>query len=508
VKRARPVVLAWAFVAGLTGVPYLQAFLHPPPGQAFAGFFYYVDDQYNYLSFVQQAEEGSFLFVNKLVTAEHAPSLVNLEWWAVGRLSAILGHRPLVAYRLFGLVAAFLLLAGADHWLRKAGLPESHRLPALLLVSTGAGLGGILFALGRPPLRCLDLITGLFPFIGLLVNAHFVTGTALLLWALAAQVEAARPRDHAKAALLGTALGLVRPYDLVMLGVVRTTGVLLTEPASRWWRRLLPLAGLLPVVLYNGWLFYLNPAFAFYARAPYQFPALLDFLPAFAPALLLAALALGAGEDDAQARTSRTHLLLWIALGFFVVVANPLHFSLQFLVGIGLPLLALGALALRRFPPAVTLLAVLALGTTAFFAVRLTSSPNPYWFVPREHMAAAEAMRGSCGRGDIALTPPGIGQLVGGLSSCKSYVSHAIGPDFERRNAETQTFYAPDTAPTTRQRFLDQRCLTHLLLPGDAGVVPTGWLGAETEFRRFAWVGAPPRISLYARPRPAGCSPP
>lgn len=505
-KGARPIFFAWAFVAVLTSVPYLQAVLHPPPGRSFAGFFFYVDDQYNYLSFAQQAEDGAFLFVNKLVTTDHSPALVNLEWLTVGRLAALLGHRPALAYRLGGLAAAFVLLAGADRWLRALGLQDSHRLPALLLVSTGAGLGGILFALGWPSPRCLDLGTGLFPFVGLLVNAHFVVGTSLLSWALFAFATAGRARDHWKAGLLGTAVGLVRPYDLAVLGAARGLGVLLTQPARDWIKHLLPLAGLVPVVLYNAWIFYGNPAFAFYTKAPYRFPALLDFVPALLPAGLLAAGALLVRSDEPDARRLRTHLFLWIVVGLLVVLVNPTHFSLQFLVGIGLPLLLLGALGLGRFPPGVTLLACLLLGTTALFAVRLTLSPNPYWFVPREHFAVAEAMRVSCRPGDVALTPPDIGLYVGGLSACKAYVSHPIGPDFARRSEEWTAFLAPDSPPGVRARFLDENCITHVLLPGDGGPVPARWLGEGTAFRRFALVGRPPALSLYARARPPRCS--
>ncbi len=48
----RPVLLAWVFLAALTGLPYLRASLAPPPGTTFVGFFYFVDDAYNYLSYV------------------------------------------------------------------------------------------------------------------------------------------------------------------------------------------------------------------------------------------------------------------------------------------------------------------------------------------------------------------------------------------------------------------------------------------------------------------------
>src|SRR5688572_13716434 len=146
-KTASPVILAWLLVSGLTSLPYLWAAAHPPPGRAFVGFFYYVDDAYNYLSFVQQAEDGALLFRNKQISPPQPGRLVNLEWWLVGRLSAVLGRRPALAYRLFGVAAALALLAAVDRWLVAAGLPSTHRLAALLLVSVGGGLGGALLTL-------------------------------------------------------------------------------------------------------------------------------------------------------------------------------------------------------------------------------------------------------------------------------------------------------------------------------------------------------------------------
>src|SRR5215510_12441314 len=123
-----PVTLVFLLLATLTGLPFLAALLQPPAGRTFTGTFYYGDDFYNYLSYVQQAEDGAFLFRNKLVLEDHAPALVNLEWWAVGRLSRALGRRPLLAYRLLGLAATLALLLGIDRWLAAGGLPPSHRL--------------------------------------------------------------------------------------------------------------------------------------------------------------------------------------------------------------------------------------------------------------------------------------------------------------------------------------------------------------------------------------------
>jgi len=506
-RSAPPVLLAGTLVATLGLLPWLRATLEPPPGRAFVGFFYYVNDQYNYLSFVQQAEDGAFFFENKLRRERHPAVLVNLEWWLVGRLSAWLGRRPVLAYRLVGVAATFALLAAVDLWLRRSGLPAGHRLPALLLVALGGGLGGALFAVaGWPIHRCLDLSTGLFPFVGILANAHFLAGSALLVLSLAAYASARGPASWAGAGALGTALGLVRPYDLVGLVAIRGLGVALADPPRAWLGRLLPLAGLLPVAAYNYWVFYRTEAFAFYARAPYAFPPFLDFVPALGPATLLAATCLGAPVSSDEARRARRHLVAWAILGGLLVLARPVHFSLQFLVGIGVPVLALGALGLSRLRPGWTLIATAALGTTAIYAVFFfLLRPNPYYFVPAERLEAARALRPFCRPGDLALTPPDIGQYLAGLTACRAWVSHEIAPEHAERLALLNAFYTSMT-PAERASVLDRLAIQEVLLPGDAGEVPGGWLGEATPFRRVAMVGPEgARLSLYAR-RPAPTS--
>src|SRR5262249_40345967 len=152
-------------VLAITVTPFAVAALDPPPGQAFIGTFHYGDDYYNYLSYAQQAEDGAFLFQNKVLLQEHPGALINLEWWLVGRLSRLLGGgRLLLSYRLFAAVAALGFLLVADRWLRRLGLGQAHRRPALLLLATGGGLGGVLFPFtSRDFKNCLDLYGGLFP---------------------------------------------------------------------------------------------------------------------------------------------------------------------------------------------------------------------------------------------------------------------------------------------------------------------------------------------------------
>lgn len=502
--RWRAVTLVWLLLSSWTGGLYLRAALDPPPGRVFAGTFHWIDDFYNYVSYAQQAEDGSFRFRNKLqAPADSRPELVNLEWWAVGRLSLLVGRRPFLAYWIFGLLASLALVAGVERWLRGAGVPEASRLPALLLVLLGGGFGGLLFELTPLPVsRCLDIAVAFFPFLEVLANPHFTAGTALLLWALWALAAVPGPRGALLGILLGTALGLVRPYDLALLGLVRALGIAATEPPRRWARAGWPLLFLLPVLAYDLWLFFGSDQFASFRRGA-AFPRWGDFLPALGPAVALALLSLrpGAGAPDPGARAARAHLWAWAAVAGAIIVARPGSFSLQLLVGAGVPLLVIGAAGLARLGPRVTTLLALALSTSAVVATRVVLAEDPNWFVPRERMAAGLALRELCAPGDLVIGPPDVSLYAVGLSRCHALLAHPAAPDHERHLAEAREFYAA-WAPPERAAWLLRRGVTHLVLPGDAGPVPMGWLGDGTPFRLVARVGAGPgSLGIYARPR-------
>lgn len=499
----RGVVLVWLLLMVVTGLPYLEAALRPPGGHQFVGTFDYDDDFYNYLSFARQAEDGAFLFRNKLVLEEHAPALINLEWWTVGVLSRALGGRPLLTYRLLGMVAAFFLLLGIDRWHWAGGLPPSHRLVALLLVGTGAGAGGFLTHVARrDPWESLDIHVGLFPFMEILTNPHWVVGTALLLWSLWFLMTG-DGRHRSWGVLLAAAVGLVRPYDFVLVVGIRILGVCLSTPYREWLRRGWPLAALIPVVLYNGWLFYGNPAFAFYTRIEYVFPPRVGFLWALGPAAALALTVLGRRPRAALESAVRWHLLAWIGLGL-AMIAAPVHYSTQFLVGLGLPVLALAALGLARWPRVWTVAASVLLAGTALSAVSARRAHNPAWFEREDVLEGVQAFERACRENELAMAPVRLGFYVGGLSPCRAYTSHGVEPDHRRRQGETQAFYGP-SAPSWRAALLDAHCVSLVMLPR-AGPIPTVWLGEGTPFREKAVVAGGLGMALYSRPGRESCA--
>jgi hypothetical protein len=492
------VLLAWVVLSTLTQLPYAQAWLVPPAGTSFVGFFYYVDDQYNYLSYVEQAERGALLFENKLVLEAHAPTLVNLEWLVVGRLSRLLGGHPFLAYRLLALGASLGLLAGVDRCLRTGGLPASHRFPALLLSGLAGGFGGLAWKLGWLPLPlALDLTTGAFPFVELLANPHFAAGTALLIWCLWRLTTASRPLEHAQGVLLGTTLGLVRPYDLMLVGASRLVGVLATEPIRRWPAALAPLLGFVPVLAYNAWVFHVVPSFGSFGLS-YVKPSSAALALAMGPATALACLTLRRWPSEHGAKAMHVHLLAWAIAALAIVTLHPVGFSLQFLVGSATPLLILAGMGLHRLPRAALLLATLVLCSSSITALSIVLARNPRWYAPSERVGAATALRQSCREGETLMAPQDIGLYALGRSACRAYSSHVVEPGHDRRLDTVAAFYGP-MAPAARGELLARLGITELVLPGDAGEAPTAWLGPETPFRRQSSIAGPyGSVSVYA----------
>jgi len=493
-------------VGGTSAALLLRAALRPPTGAVFVGSFYYVDDFYNYLSYVEQASRGELAFQNKLAPPDAPAALVNLEWLGVGWLSALLGGRPLLAYRLFGILAVLALVALVDVWLGRVGLPARARLPALLLVFTGGGLGGPLAALGLvEPAGALDVRAGLYPFQEVVSNPHFVVGTALLLLALLAFADG----RAVLGVVAGTVLGLVRPYEVVLLVAVLAISTLATRSRAAWPRGLLPLVGLAPVVLWNAWLFLASPGFRVFSSARYAAvgPTPLELAIALLPGAALAVAAWWVPAPDELSARHRLLLALWAGLAVAVGVARPVSFSLQLMVGIGVPLLALSAVLLARMGRGVLEAAVVLLAGTSLYVVALTAGPGR-WHVPAERFRVAERLRAICRPGDVVLAPPDVGLYAGGLSPCWPYVSHAAAPAYPERDREARRFYSPDAGPE-RGAIVDRACARVVVLPPTPGPDGGDWSLEESGFREVpddSGRGGGPAVLVRDR-LPPGCPP-
>jgi hypothetical protein len=274
------------------------------------------------------------------------------------------------------------------------------------------------------------------------------------------------------------------------------------------------MALLLPVIAYDAWVFYRVEAFASFMAIQYVFPHLADFAWALGPAAMVAAaawlLARAQGlppvpaPEDRPARRVALHFAIWLGLAGTVIVAHPVNFSLQFLVGVGVPLLGLAALALASFPPVATYAATAALASAAAIAVQITLLASPSWYVPSERLVAARALRAACRPGERLLSPPDIGLYAGGYSACTPYVSHAAAAGFDEREAEVRRFYEARD-PAWGAALLDRACIAHLVLPLASPL--EAHAGAGAPFHAVAVAGRAPRaIVVYSRTGPPPCA--
>ncbi len=502
--RLRPVVLVWLLLTAITTSLLLRALWAGPAGTAFVGTFFYVDDFFNYLSFVEQAQHGVFLFRSKLVSPALPGALVNVEWLAVGWFAALLGGRAVLAYRLFGIAVLGALVMVADRWLVRCGLPVERRLSGLLLVFTGGGLGGLLYVVGwLPGERALDLRTGAFPFVEAVANPHFLAGTALLAAALLA-FAARRP---ALGAALGCLLVLVRPYDAVLLTAIEVSAVVLLHRPAEWPRRLLPVATLLPFLAYSAWLFLVSPGFRVFSSPFYAARAfsVFDLALALGPAVLLALFSTPVWRSlESAARAHMTRLLAWVVIAVVISAMRPVSFSNQILVGVGLPLLLLAAVGIARLRPTLLTLAVPPMATSALVVAWLATIPSPTSHPPVERWLAAEALRGVCRSKDLVLAPPDIGLYVGGLTRCWPFVSHAAASDHGQRARDVTRLYDPRSSPAERSQILADVCPDHIVLPP---ALPKDWLGTGTPYAPTRLIQGP-RATLAIWSRVGSCRAP
>ena len=427
---------------------------------------------------MQQAEDGAFLFQNKLEPSPHAARLVNLEWWAIGRLSAALGGRPFLAYRIFGVFASLALLAAVDAWLRRAGLPASHRLPALVLVATGGGLGGLIFELtDRPVGDSLDLSTGVLPLHGdagepALHGGHRPRALGPARARAGPAVARRGPRHRARA----------RP-TLRRRGAGSREGPLGGRPraASAVAAALVPLLAPWPRpwLTTSGSSSPTRPTASFSGR--YDFPGAALFAWALGPAAAVAAFAPGPARDDPAGR-ARAHLWdlgrrgprprLRSAAGIRDAVPRRPGYP---------PPRARGAGVGAPSPRAHLRGPRVAFASTAVVATRIVLAPDPNWFVSRELMAAAEALRPHCRPADVVYAPPDVSLYTIARTACRAVVAHEAASGFAERAAEMGRFYR-EGPPEWRRQVLDRLGVT---VPGRAR---RRGLGPRRLSRRGEWL--------------------
>lgn len=476
----RLLVPLWLGLAILTTLPYLSAWLWPPPGQHFTGAIFYPDDFFQYLSFAEQAQRGRFLFVNKFDPRPHEPILANLEWWSAGLLGRWLGGAAL-GFQFLRLAALAALLAACHGLLTLCGRTGPARAWGVVLVTTGGGLGWLRLASGAPGWQIPDILMGLYPWHQALLNAHFVIGTALLAVSLVLYLRW-RAGGAPRWPWLGSAwlLGLSRPYDLATFVVA--VGASELWQAHREGRqplgRALELAWLAPLLGYYALIVARHPSFAGWSLQPGDLsPPLIEYAFALGPGAVLVGL-FGRAKREPTARPVLVLLCSWCLSLLAVLTFWDSPMAKQYATSLGAALLLwAAAVTPERLLP----WAVLALSPTSLFMLWRALNPFPTSFVPGDYLAAVRYLRTACAPGQLALAPTDLSLMIGGLTPCHVAVGHRLlTPRFASEVSDVTRFYDELTPVSWRLAYLRARRVAFVALP--AGRV--GWLGGTPAFQR------------------------
>lgn len=471
---------AWAALAALSSLPYLVASIWPPAHHRFNGAFFWLDDYYQYLSFAEQASRGAATFANKFDPGADGAALVNLEWWLAGVLGALPGSSLDLGFQLLRLAAFAALVAGAARVLRALGREQDAVWRALLLVFVAGGPGVWRLMAGGDPRRIADVSLALYPWSGLLLNAHFVVGTALLLWTLLLHLDWLRGRARAWSWIaLGWALGFSRPYDLAVFGLVAAAVTAFEArgggPAAVF-RRLLPLAALAPVFLYYVALLGAS-SLGGWASQGLDRPAVpWEVAAAISPCVALWLLAALARRRLGLVVAEGRGLLAWGVIVLVLVALWPSPMAKQFAIALALPWLLLAAAAL---PARALLPATLALLPTSLFLLHETLTSGGGTYSPRGHWAAVETLRRECRPGDVVVGPPiDLTMMVAARTPCAVNVGHRLlTPQYLAAAREAAVFYDRRTPAAWRAAYLDRHGALLLLLPAGGEPMARGLAG-------------------------------
>ncbi|MCP4539552.1 MAG: hypothetical protein GY832_20650 [Chloroflexi bacterium] len=347
-------VLACGVIALIiTSIPYLLGVSLTTGDRVFGGFVYAVEDGNSYLTKMQVGAAGHWLFYLAYTPEPHQGGLFFLYYILLGKLSRLFGLSMAVGLHLsrlvtvpFGLLCYYRFIAywTSDRAARKLGL---------VLFGFTAGLGWLWVALGG------EATLGAMPvdlwvpdasyFFSALIFPHLPLAQGLLLWFVTDAFDflsTGRKRSGAWAALVGLVVSFIHPYTLpvimVILGLFVCVKVIRRE--WRFWpaagRLLLLLVPSIPYLVYNGIVFWTNPAFRAW-REQSQTISPLPVHYVLGMGLILPWAAVGLTRRRAAWGRHASFLVVW-AVAVPILIYVPSSIQRRFLDGYQAPLTVLG----------------------------------------------------------------------------------------------------------------------------------------------------------------------
>ena len=460
-----------------SSVPYFYAEKISRPGEQFLGQIIYTPDQNMYFSFIRQARDGHFVFNNRLTYIPNKPVFVNLQFWLVGTIQRITGLSENGIYYVWRYMGILLLTIGI-FLIARIVLPTPRQVFACVALLLFTGGFGFVFALlnsahviGLEAAHAgiLDMKLGILPFQQAMTNPNFSFPHGLILIAYAFFLIGEQ-RDSLKhyvwSGIFFCIIGLVRPYDILPPFVVFPVYLLISNNGFKFRlkelaMKLLPLFMLVPVLLYNFWLFKVNDIFKYWSMQGLNagsIPSVPWHYSAYGVVGILAIVRVAQFKTNPINKTDK-FLLTWFLLTFTLIQLGKyfpvIGWSPQIGVYLAVPLALLGcSIKYRANYPKVRFYGIVAVVATCaiisnvfivlYYCKHFTEKgQRPFFYTYKDEVTAFDWLSKNTSERTVVLALPSTSLRIAKYTSDNVVAAHySVTPRYAESAAMASAFFA------------------------------------------------------------------
>jgi hypothetical protein len=460
-----------------SSIPYFYAEHKCKPQNKFLGQIIYTPDQDMYFSFIRQSRDGHFVFNNRLTYLPNKPVFVNLQFWLIGAIQRVTGLSENGIYYVWRYLGILLLTIGIV-LLARIVLPTPRQVFACVALVLFTGGFGFLFALlnsahliGLEAAHAgiLDMKFGMLPFQQAMTNPNFSFPHGLILIAYSLFLLGEQKNStklYIWSGIFFCIIGLVRPYDILPPFVVFPAYLLITNGSFKFqWKqlfiKLLPLFMLVPVLLYNFWLFKVNDIFKYWSTQGLNansIPTVPWHYSAYGIVGILAIIRVAQLKNNPLSRTDK-FLLTWFLLTFSLIQLGKyfpvIGWSPQIGVYLAVPLALLGcSIKYRpdfpklRFYGIFTVVAACAIISNIFIVLYYCKNftdkdKTPTFYANKNEVAAFDWLNKNTPESTVVLAMPSTSLRIAKYTSDNVVAAHySVTPHYAESAAIASSLFA------------------------------------------------------------------
>lgn len=424
-------------------LPYWYGYHITPAGKEFMGIHgINENDTYTYLSWIQQAREGHFLFKN-LYTAEAQPLLLlNPIFLIIGFFAFFTHVSNIIAYHAARILVSAGFLVMLYIFISKFFTRPAHRLLTFAVITTSSGLG-IIFGSYSTDWWAPETITFLNIYesvlntfsLALILTIFIIVISKFKNWNLLAV---------AIAALCMNLLILTHTYDFIFTAGIIGLYCLLrayTEKNTDYIRNIVYLILFsFPAILWQAYVLVKNTSFALWATLQSHVPAAPPALYVFGYGLLIVFGIMGMIYAWRQKNSKFTFLYIWVfvstALLYLPFLSN---FQRKFTEGLHIPIAILASLGIiwvvnylggikqyKKILLSVAIVLVLSLTNFAVIGrdLQLYKNGQPIYYINQRELDSVKWLKNNTSPDAVILGADRMGNLIPGIIGRSVYMGN------------------------------------------------------------------------------------